>query len=52
MAWTKVKIAAVVGVAALLIGGAAITVIKVTTPPDYSWEVQNPSDRTFLDARP
>jgi uncharacterized protein (TIGR03435 family) len=52
MTWTKLKTAAAVAVAALLAACASITNEKVKTPPDYSWEVQNPSERTFLNARP
>ncbi|MGD0413449.1 MAG: TIGR03435 family protein [Verrucomicrobiota bacterium] len=52
MAWTKLKTAIVAGVAAFCVLGATITVIKVTMPPDYSWEVQNPRERALTNARP
>jgi uncharacterized protein (TIGR03435 family) len=52
MAWTKIKTAVVAGVAACLVVGTTVTVMEIKTPPDYSWEVQDTSDRAFTGARP
>jgi uncharacterized protein (TIGR03435 family) len=49
MTWTNLTTAMVAGVTAFFVVGATNEVLK---PQDYSWEVQNPSDRTFLNARP
>ena len=52
MAWTKLKTAAVVGVAVLLATGTTVTVVKFMRPADFSWEVKWPKESDFENARP
>jgi len=52
MAWTKLRTASAVGVAALLAVGTSITIMKVKTPPDLSWEIPNAGVDIFSTARP
>jgi uncharacterized protein (TIGR03435 family) len=52
MAWTKLKITAAVIVGVLLAGGTATTLVRVERLWYYSWEVPNPSNRTFEKAWP